>query len=221
MAFHPHTLRLRQALRQTVRRQRLRLSDLSREMGRSATYLSKALGTGAHLKVRELFELLALLSLEPREFFYVFFPLGGEGMLDARRRWGRRLPPEVLSKPPDGFDQPLRTEPAEWADDVARLLRERIAARGFTQAEVAERLRLSPQAFGHALRGSTRLHVGHLFAALAAIEESPERFFFELIAPAQGLAAELAWSETLDEVEKAVNAVLRDAQPAPPPPRSG
>jgi transcriptional regulator with XRE-family HTH domain len=219
--LHPHTERLRHALRQMVRRQRSPLATLSRELGRSATYLSKALGTGAHLKVTELFQLLALLSVEPREFFYLFFPLGGEAQLAIRRRWTQRLPPEVLGKPPDGLDQPLRTEPGEWAGDVARLLRERLAARGFTQAEVAERLRLSPQAFGHALRGSTRLHVGHLFAALAAIDESPERFFFELIAPAQGLAADLAWSETLDEVEKAVDAVLRDAPRTPPPLRSG
>jgi cyanate lyase len=196
------TLRLREALRHVAHRRRRTLSELSRELGRNPSYLAKALGSFTHLRVLELFQLLALLEIEPREFFYLFFPLGMDKVQHARRAWQDRIPYELIERPSDGRSEPLRTEPAEWATDVARLLGERIVGRGLVKQDVSAKMGLSEQALAHVLGGSAQLHIGHVFGVLEAIGDSPERFFFELTAPAWNLPEQIAWGIALDEVER-------------------
>lgn len=120
----------------------------------------------------------------------------------ARRSWEDRIPYELIERPSDARAAPLRTEPEEWAADLTQLLAGRIIGRKVPRQAVAQALGLTGQALTHALSGTTQLHLGHLVGALEVVGDSPERFFFELTAPASNLAQQIAWSAALDDLER-------------------
>jgi transcriptional regulator with XRE-family HTH domain len=200
MRCESQTRRLREALREVTRLRERPLSQLSRALGRAPNYLSKALGSGAQLKVSELFELLWMLGIAPFDFFLHFFPLGGETSIPPGA-----AEPQVARFPLSEPSTRRRTRDSaraarEEAIKVGMLLREHIRRQGFTQARVAQGLGLSPRALGHALSGSTRLHIAHVCAVLEQLGLSQSRFFTELISlNARGVDPE--WSALLDQLE--------------------
>ncbi len=225
----PLTAELRAALREVLRRARLPLAEASRQLAHDRNYLARVLSGRYRLKIREVFEILALVQMNPWHFFHLYFPLAGTGMV--------RLRGDEQTNPAGMAELAARTRhmarlyedlgaytPWDWTERVSLVLRDLIRARGTTQKAVSLGLGLGPTAFGQALRGASQLTAAHVLGALAILGASPGRFFWEVLFPGDNLAAGITWSRMLDEIVKdlepgATEAADRKAaalEPAPP-----
>jgi hypothetical protein len=194
--------RLAEALRLALRRRRLTLVEASRRLGHYPEYLGRVLSGRALLKVRDVFDVLALLEIHPQEFFDIYFPLGGPAVTGLRelateeenraRAVARGLLRRGLGQRDQGLDS------AAWVRRTGQLAREMIERRGRSQRELSLEFGLASYSLGQRLRGTSRLLCWQLFAVLRALEVDPGRFFVELVFPDTTLSESLRLSQVLD-----------------------
>ena len=193
--------RLGHALRAVLGRAGTSLKEASLHLNYYPQYVGRCLAGGAQLKVPDLFELLQLVGLGAREFFRIYFPLGGPSatrlaalQLDEERP-AYRSPTASQTRPAKGS---WHRTPAEWSELTRQLLRERIRASGVRMRTISQTLGLWPDSLSQCLRGSSHLPWGHVFGALEAIGVTPGPFFFELVHAEDTLEGALELSEVLD-----------------------
>lgn len=196
--------RLRHGLREAVRQRGLTLAQASKKLRHHPHYLSRCLAGTLDLKVREVFELLALLGVDAEDFLAGLFPFASPVAVHA---------PTVKSQAGEDLQRLIRKERAQRGEDLTspvavtakarRTLSGLIRRRRLKQKEVSARMGVALRYLTAALYGTKRLTSETLFQALEAIEVEPGRFFLELYGPPdQQLVAQLTWSAHLDEIEE-------------------
>ena len=207
--------RVSRALAELIERSGRPLSAVSRRLGHHPSYLSRVFAGRLALKLREAFEVLALIGVEPALFFGPLYPFAGAGELRFEALglpWlggeGGRTVRELLLEEVRG----LREKPAAPGGvtlQAGRVLRRALKKARVPQAEASRAIGRSPSSLGQALRGNTELTLLHVLGCLAASGADPGRFFVEILGPAdEDLSESLAWTHYLDRLEALVQ---RDA----------
>lgn len=183
------------------------LFELSRDLGRHESYLSRAFRGRLRLKVEDSFAILRELHSSPRQFFAWLYPFGGPAAarVEADPRYqaqADRSMEALLLKQEERLGHTRRT-PADWAGRVRALLRDLLRRKRIPQHQASTAMGLAPKALARVLQGETKLTFEHLFGILAVADTLPGRFFFELFGAPEGDAfAQLQWVRYLDVLEK-------------------
>ncbi|HRC84245.1 MAG TPA: helix-turn-helix transcriptional regulator [Thermoanaerobaculia bacterium] len=176
--------RLRSSLRQWISAYGTTPAALSLRIGRDASYLSRVLAGSRPLKLEVLFEALRAFGGDPREFFDMSFPLGGDAAYYLR--YPSRSASPALSVLSEAARRAREVSgyydrtPADHVSKLAQHLRQVLRRERRSQREVSVALGLRRDSLGLALRGNTDLTSFHLLGTLEILEISPARFFTEL-----------------------------------------
>ncbi len=205
---------LARRLKQQLRENRAKTTQVSRALGYAPEYLGRALRGAIDLKLVDVFAVLRVLGVSPRTFLARHYPLAGGTVQPATEVSGVLLEVQALL---DRAAGPQSVPEPEVIDErAAGLLRGLISRAGKTQRSVARELSMSELALGEILRGRANLRAWHVFAVLATTGTSPAVYFHDLLAAGGGepfLAGEAA-GELTELLQRALEAFAESFESA-------